>query len=166
MEHVVYNIDYFTVPPLLLQMFIVKHLLIKLGVKAKIAVLTFYKGQKRQLEKLWKEMEDKFPQLKRLSKGLDQNQSLQIRTVSESQGEKWTVKYHAHTGYHTLPAMYLPIVLQVMSLTLSFCPLYALCLMVTMTRAWQTEGGSGNTLGLSQIPIRFVLGSHVPSLVS
>ena len=88
MEHVVYNIDYFTVSPLLLQMFIVKHLLIKLEVKAKIAVLTFYKGQKRQLEKLWKEMEDKFPQLKHLSKGLDQNQSLQIRTVSESQGEK------------------------------------------------------------------------------
>ena len=163
MEDIVYNIDYFTVPPLLLQMFTVKHLLINLGVKAKIAVLTFYKGQKRQLEKLWKEMEDKFPQLKHLSKGLDQNQSLQIRTVSESQGENIMLT----TGrYHTLPDIYLPIVSQVMSLTLSFCPLYALCLMVTMTRAWQTEGGSGNTSGLSQIPIRFVLGSHVPSLVS
>ena len=98
MEHVVYNIDYFTVSPLLLQMFIVKHLLIKLEVKAKIAVLTFYKGQKRQLEKLWKEMEDKFPQLKHLSKGLDQNQSLQIRTVSESQGENimLTTGYNIH----------------------------------------------------------------------
>ena len=69
-------------------MFIVEHLLTKLGVKARIAVLTFYKGQKRQLEKLWKEMEDKFPQLKHLSKGLNQKQSFQIRTVNESQGEK------------------------------------------------------------------------------
>lgn len=69
-------------------MFIVQHLLTKLGVKARIAVLTFYKGQKRQLEKLWKEMEDKFLQLKHLSKGLNQKQSFQIRTVNESQGEK------------------------------------------------------------------------------
>lgn len=69
-------------------MLVVQHLLTRLGVKARIAVLTFYKGQKRQLEKLWKEMEKKFPHLKHLSKGLDQKQSFQIRTVNESQGGK------------------------------------------------------------------------------
>lgn len=69
-------------------MLIVQHLLTELGVKGRIAVLTFYKGQKRQLEKLWKEMEKKLPQLKHLSKGSDKKQSFQIGTINESQGEK------------------------------------------------------------------------------
>ena len=67
-------------------MFIVKHLLINRGVKGRIAVLTFYKGQKRQLEKLWKELMGKFPQLKHLDKGADPEQSFRIGTINESQG--------------------------------------------------------------------------------